>query len=328
MNLQIFIFSFCIHLIESYRHQNSRNPQGPFITDTNPTLQQPQRSVQDQSVLTWQEQQEQPHQDLDEKFTFAEYDLDKKRWICPRKKPELPPDIKSESLFSLDAAKILNNAPNRTNWKELYYQVTGIHIDLDDITKSDSSSNLNSNNPVAQMGVVRNRIGPIRDRNNRNNSTTDNSTFEYIPQAIPAGCTPENITVPLNQSSDPNVFIWPNCIRIERCGGCCNHDLLQCQPREIEMKKFKVTQTTLQGATYNLVGQKVVEIEIHKSCQCDCKIKEENCNDRQYYVPNLCRCQCSDKMRKEHVIYVHMIDFGILISANVNAKIYTNVQMD
>ena len=92
-------------------------------------------------------------------------------------------------------------------------------------------------------------IGPIRDRNNRNNSTTDNSTFEYIPQAIPAGCTPENITVPLNQSSDPNVFIWPNCIRIERCGGCCNHDLLQCQPREIEMKKFKVTQTTLQGAT-------------------------------------------------------------------------------
>ena len=92
-------------------------------------------------------------------------------------------------------------------------------------------------------------LGPIRDRNNRNNSTTDNSTFEYIPQAIPAGCTPENITVPLNQSSDPNVFIWPNCIRIERCGGCCNHDLLQCQPREIEMKKFKVTQTTLQGAT-------------------------------------------------------------------------------
>ena len=92
-------------------------------------------------------------------------------------------------------------------------------------------------------------LGPIRDRNNKNNNKTENSTFEYIPQAIPAGCTPENVTVPLNQSSDPNVFIWPNCIRIERCGGCCNHDLLQCQPREIEMKKFKVTQTTLQGAT-------------------------------------------------------------------------------
>ena len=43
-------------------------------------------------------QQEQPHQDLDEKFTFAEYDLDKKRWICPRKKPELPPDIKSVTI--------------------------------------------------------------------------------------------------------------------------------------------------------------------------------------------------------------------------------------
>ena len=61
-------------------------------------------------------------------------------------------------------------------------------------------------------------LGPIRDRNNRNrNNNTDNSTFEYIPQAIPAGCTPENITVPLNKSSDPNVFIWPNCIRSGSC---------------------------------------------------------------------------------------------------------------
>ena len=71
---------------------------------------------------------------------------------------------------------------------------------------------------------------------------------EKVPFAEPAFCTPEMTTVPLNGSSDPNVFIMPNCVRIERCGGCCNHDLLECQPIELEMKKMKIIQDTYQGS--------------------------------------------------------------------------------
>ena len=35
------------------------------------------------------------------------------------------------------------------------------------------------------------------------------------------------------------------------------------------------------------MGQKVVEIEIHKSCQCDCKIKEEVCVQINFIIPKI-----------------------------------------
>jgi hypothetical protein len=59
---------------------------------------------------------------------------------------------------------------------------------------------------------------------------------------------PELTTMNLNESSDPNIFIFPNCVRIEQCSGCCKHDLLECQPRDIERKKMRLIQTTFQGA--------------------------------------------------------------------------------
>lgn len=55
-----------------------------------------------------------------------------------------------------------------------------------------------------------------------------------------AGCTPELKTVSLAQSDDPSILYIPQCTKVERCGGCCSHDLLSCQPQEIETLTFKV----------------------------------------------------------------------------------------
>ena len=73
---------------------------------------------------------------------------------------------------------------------------------------------------------------------------------EDVPYAETAICKPELTTIPLNQSSDPNIFILPNCVRIERCGGCCHHDLLECQPTHMERKRMKVIQMTYQSSRY------------------------------------------------------------------------------
>ena len=75
---------------------------------------------------------------------------------------------------------------------------------------------------------------------------------EDVPYAETAICKPELTTIPLNQSSDPNIFILPNCVRIERCGGCCHHDLLECQPTHMERKRMKVIQMTYQSSRYVL----------------------------------------------------------------------------
>ncbi|XP_018563835.1 uncharacterized protein LOC108905450 isoform X2 [Anoplophora glabripennis] len=111
-----------------------------------------------------------------------------------------------------------------------------------------------------------------------------------------AGCTPELKTVSLATTDDPSILYIPQCTKVERCGGCCSHDLLSCQPQEIETLTFKVTKTQYKPDTRKLkyVGKEIVTVEKHNKCKCDCKIKEENCNKYQEYRPSLCRCICTN----------------------------------
>ena len=59
--------------------------------------------------------------------------------------------------------------------------------------------------------------------------------------AEPAGCLPEKACVPIQL--DPEevddgdlaaISVYPACTRLDRCGGCCSHPLLSCQPTSTE----------------------------------------------------------------------------------------------
>jgi len=265
---------------------------------------------------------------------MAEYNLDMGRWVCPTSNAnnqqaitlseaqtntstEIPSvndflnenEQKKASMFSLSEARILDNDANESNFMTVFNQLTRLNLDGREMPLLDQEdvSGLPNDVPrtiMAQMGVDTRYIRPnsqIENNGPRRGRGPKADKEEYIPYAEPALCKPELTTVNLNQylnessGQDPNIFIFPNCVRIERCGGCCNHDLLECQPRDIEKKKMRLIQTTFHGANYEHVGEVVVEVEKHKSCQCGCKIKAHHCNDRQYYVSNLCRCECRDK---------------------------------
>lgn len=60
--------------------------------------------------------------------------------------------------------------------------------------------------------------------------------------AKPAKCEPELQSVPFKDENnhDPSIVYLPPCTRIKRCGGCCSHSLLSCQPVATEMRNFKV----------------------------------------------------------------------------------------
>ncbi|XP_019757052.1 uncharacterized protein LOC109535575 isoform X2 [Dendroctonus ponderosae] len=121
---------------------------------------------------------------------------------------------------------------------------------------------------------------------NRFGGDTDGNETERNAALIarPAKCMPELTTVKIAQS-DANVFYIPECIRIERCGGCCSHELLSCQPTETET------------VTYSDCGkyQEYRESE----CRCVCKNfdEEEKCYKNSYlklWNPNICSCQCRE----------------------------------
>lgn len=85
---------------------------------------------------------------------------------------------------------------------------------------------------------------------------------------------PELQTVKIVENSDPSVFYIPTCTRIERCGGCCSHALLSCQPKEMETVSFQVLKTKFTGGNkFKFVGKEIVLVEKHMKCKCDCKVQ-------------------------------------------------------
>ncbi|XP_017772523.1 PREDICTED: platelet-derived growth factor subunit B-like [Nicrophorus vespilloides] len=118
-----------------------------------------------------------------------------------------------------------------------------------------------------------------------------------------ASCMPELQTVELMEKTDPSIVYIPTCTRIERCGGCCSHKLLSCQPTDTETVSFKVIKTQFgAGNRLKFVGKELVHLEKHTKCACNCKVQSTDCNKFQEYRQEECRCICNniDEEKKCH----------------------------
>lgn len=124
----------------------------------------------------------------------------------------------------------------------------------------------------------------------------------FIPSsfAVPATCTPQPTTVPIRvPDHSPHDVYFPSCTRMDRCGGCCSHDLLECAPSKSEMVELQVLKTRYLGPPSNRFdsGELVtIELEKHLECECQCRVKASHCqSDIQVYRPNECRCECKNQ---------------------------------
>ncbi|XP_011145783.1 platelet-derived growth factor subunit A isoform X2 [Harpegnathos saltator] len=107
----------------------------------------------------------------------------------------------------------------------------------------------------------------------------------------PAKCIPELQPVSLKLNNEPGTIVYPPCTRIKRCGGCCSSSLLSCQPTASETRNFEVIVSTM---SLHYRGRQIVPLEEHTACKCDCRIKEEDCNEKQHYERANCMCVCDN----------------------------------
>ncbi|XP_025201496.1 vascular endothelial growth factor A-like [Melanaphis sacchari] len=126
--------------------------------------------------------------------------------------------------------------------------------------------------------------------------TNDGQNSTIIPKA--ASCTTENQTVSLRDDNNPNLYYSPPCTRVKRCGGCCGSSLVSCQPTKVEMLNFEVT--ILQyNETFTFKEKKIITVEQHEKCKCDCIIKEKDCKPSQRYNAKECQCICNNLDEEE-----------------------------
>ncbi|KAK7790659.1 hypothetical protein R5R35_006549 [Gryllus longicercus] len=127
---------------------------------------------------------------------------------------------------------------------------------------------------------LENRFGAVDER-------------KSILTAKAALCQPQLELVSLMVTTDPSMYYYPTCTRIERCGGCCGSHLMTCQAVESEIVNMKVIVTQYVGKPHMIYkGHEIVPLERHTKCKCDCIKKETDCNKLQEFHKNDCECVC------------------------------------
>lgn len=134
------------------------------------------------------------------------------------------------------------------------------------------------------------------------NSVSSHSTTSSHPttelnniRESSAGCIPEFISIRL-PNDDATIKQYPNCVRINQCGGCCANDLMECQP--IKQTPVNVTVSIsrrMEGNFYKPGGKREVLVYNHEACACQCKIKKKDCSAKQVYDAARCLCKWSNQ---------------------------------
>ncbi|XP_023415680.1 platelet-derived growth factor subunit B isoform X3 [Loxodonta africana] len=68
--------------------------------------------------------------------------------------------------------------------------------------------------------------------------------------------------------TNANFLVWPPCVEVQRCSGCCNNRNVQCRPAQVQLRHVQVRKIEIvrKKPTFK---KATVTLEDHLSCKCE-----------------------------------------------------------
>uniref|UniRef100_A0A8D0H1J6 Platelet-derived growth factor subunit B n=1 Tax=Sphenodon punctatus TaxID=8508 RepID=A0A8D0H1J6_SPHPU len=68
--------------------------------------------------------------------------------------------------------------------------------------------------------------------------------------------------------TNANFLVWPPCVEVQRCSGCCNTRNVQCRPTRIRVRHIQVNKIEIvrKKPAFN---KAIVTLEDHLECRCE-----------------------------------------------------------
>ncbi|CAM4460330.1 platelet-derived growth factor subunit B isoform X1 [Lepidochelys kempii] len=69
-------------------------------------------------------------------------------------------------------------------------------------------------------------------------------------------------------STNANFVVWPPCVEVQRCSGCCNNRNMQCRPTMVHVRHVQVNKIEFIQRKPNF-KKAIVPLEDHLECRCE-----------------------------------------------------------
>nr|XP_060633056.1 platelet-derived growth factor subunit B isoform X2 [Anolis sagrei ordinatus] len=134
--------------------------------------------------------------------------------------------------------------------------------DLQQVLRIDS---VEPDSPSSYLNATRLHPGPL-SRGKRSPGGE-----EPVEPAVLAECKTRvevfEITRGMVDPTNANFLVWPPCVEVQRCTGCCNTRSMQCRPTQVRVRHVQVQkiEIVLRKPVFN---KAIVALEDHLQCRC------------------------------------------------------------
>ncbi|XP_005379341.1 PREDICTED: platelet-derived growth factor subunit B [Chinchilla lanigera] len=68
--------------------------------------------------------------------------------------------------------------------------------------------------------------------------------------------------------TNANFLVWPPCVEVQRCSGCCNNRNVQCRPTQVQLRPVQVRKIEILRGKPTF-KKATVTLEDHLACKCE-----------------------------------------------------------